>query len=524
MNDKTANGNQVARRLACSVPVLIAAALLVLPSAMARDDGDARSAERVQHDHHDEHGQHVHHKKHEHGGQRGPAQSCPGDLVEPFGAVDVFDLLALLSGWGSDGPGAELAEPLNVVDVFDLLVLLAGWGECPQPQRYETAIRDLPGMVGTDLGLQPVAFDGQINLLIGPPDNAGVRPVFAQRVSLATTSAPVVEFPQGAETGGITLQLHPGSGEGFWDTSTGQFQLPMQFDVSYWLIDQFIPPGEDVGDPTSGTATETWQGQLAGVATDLGDAVQIDGGLAAGVTSSITKKVFEVQAPGVVEIGAKQFENIPKCPEAQRCNRQEICVQPVFIGTGEDDADATGSSLDEFQAQAEAIWEKCCIEFDFQDPMYIDNDDYKEIEDFDQAAGRTERDNLRGEVDALGNDDCIEVFFVEEFTEADGDAHAGGDGVSLGGGTRAAKLIVADAAIDDCDPDSDRVLAHELGHALGIGPHTNGTCMEGTGDAPNCPGLNPDVVTQGLCGGLKHPDLSEKDPKEECCKNWDEDP
>lgn len=43
-------------------------------------------------------------------------------------AVDVFDLLDLLAGWGSDGPGADLDKPNDVVDVFDLLVLLANWG------------------------------------------------------------------------------------------------------------------------------------------------------------------------------------------------------------------------------------------------------------------------------------------------------------------------------------------------------------------------------------------------------------
>jgi len=51
-----------------------------------------------------------------------------GDIAEPFGVVDVFDLLELLSNWGADGPGADLDKPNDVVDVFDLLVLLANWG------------------------------------------------------------------------------------------------------------------------------------------------------------------------------------------------------------------------------------------------------------------------------------------------------------------------------------------------------------------------------------------------------------
>jgi len=52
----------------------------------------------------------------------GPESDLTGD-----GAVDVFDLLALLANWGTDGPGAGLAEPDDLVDVFDLLELLADW-------------------------------------------------------------------------------------------------------------------------------------------------------------------------------------------------------------------------------------------------------------------------------------------------------------------------------------------------------------------------------------------------------------
>jgi len=60
----------------------------------------------------------------------GPACNCPADIADPAGAVDVFDLLELLSNWGAAGPGSDLAEPNDVVDVFDLLELLGAWGQC----------------------------------------------------------------------------------------------------------------------------------------------------------------------------------------------------------------------------------------------------------------------------------------------------------------------------------------------------------------------------------------------------------
>ena len=53
---------------------------------------------------------------------------APGDLAEPYGQVDAFDLFLLLDNWNADGPGADLAPPLDVVDVFDLFVLLDNWG------------------------------------------------------------------------------------------------------------------------------------------------------------------------------------------------------------------------------------------------------------------------------------------------------------------------------------------------------------------------------------------------------------
>ncbi len=62
--------------------------------------------------------------------------SCPWDIATSVGPgqdgdVNVFDLLELLSNWGTGGPGSGIAPPFNVVDVFDLLDLLANWGPCP---------------------------------------------------------------------------------------------------------------------------------------------------------------------------------------------------------------------------------------------------------------------------------------------------------------------------------------------------------------------------------------------------------
>lgn len=56
--------------------------------------------------------------------------ACPADCAGDDDTVNVFDLIELLSNWGTSGPGADIAEPTNVVDVFDLIELLASWGDC----------------------------------------------------------------------------------------------------------------------------------------------------------------------------------------------------------------------------------------------------------------------------------------------------------------------------------------------------------------------------------------------------------
>lgn len=58
-----------------------------------------------------------------------PIDQCSGDLNDD-GAVDVFDMLALLDAWGSCGKCPEDLTGSGVVDVFDLLELLEQWGSC----------------------------------------------------------------------------------------------------------------------------------------------------------------------------------------------------------------------------------------------------------------------------------------------------------------------------------------------------------------------------------------------------------
>ena len=78
-------------------------------------------------------------------------------------AVDIFDLLFLLSNWNSDGPGADIAEPLDVVDIFDLIGLLNEWSRevC---QCADGVDNDFDGFIDwpSDLGCDSALDDEEL--------------------------------------------------------------------------------------------------------------------------------------------------------------------------------------------------------------------------------------------------------------------------------------------------------------------------------------------------------------------------
>ncbi|MCI0630443.1 MAG: hypothetical protein L0Y44_07295 [Phycisphaerales bacterium] len=57
---------------------------------------------------------------------------CPADIAPDGGngAVDVNDLLAVISAWGEIGGAADLNDD-GVVNIADLLLLISAWGSCP---------------------------------------------------------------------------------------------------------------------------------------------------------------------------------------------------------------------------------------------------------------------------------------------------------------------------------------------------------------------------------------------------------
>ncbi len=56
--------------------------------------------------------------------------TCVED-INADGAINVTDILMLLSNWGTSGDGAEVTAPYDVVDVSDVLAIIGALGGCP---------------------------------------------------------------------------------------------------------------------------------------------------------------------------------------------------------------------------------------------------------------------------------------------------------------------------------------------------------------------------------------------------------
>lgn len=188
---------------------------------------------------------------------------------------------------------------------------------------------------------------------------------------------------------------------------------------------------------------------------------------------------------------------------------QRLCVQPVRIGRIQlvsgtwgwpiFDLQTTGTGLAFGQPGVTLQWSKADVTFQYRDWKTLWKPSYWVTTD----AG-TEEEELRAEVD---DDDCIEVFFVNDFDPVD--AHGGG--AAWGGGTAGSKIITSDAnARNGVDFTH---LAHELGHVIGLHhpwesatanlfPASTGTLMCGSGFNNDNPTINSQENKDNLANPL----------------------
>lgn len=148
---------------------------------------------------------------------------------------------------------------------------------------------------------------------------------------------------------------------------------------------------------------------------------------------------------------------------------KKLCVQPVRIGKIKFINNfpwgpifftfvTTGDGLAFGQPGAKAEWAKADVVFNYRDWKTLWKPGFWVV-DTNGNVTSTEQSDL---LDEVNDDDCIEVYFIDEFDPVSW----GGGGATWGSGTAGSKIITSDANADG-GIDFNH-LAHELGHVMGL--------------------------------------------------------
>lgn len=197
-------------------------------------------------------------------------------------------------------------------------------------------------------------------------------------------------------------------------------------------------------------------------------------------------KLMPIQSEAVFPQKVAELAPLLKFEIARR-----LCLQPVRIKGSATDVSATGAGLTFGLPGAKTQWSKADVTFDVRAWKTIVNPALKIV---DSSAEETQIRN------AVQDDDCIEVFFVENFNPPD--THGGG--ATWASGTASAQIISSDGnATGGIDFTH---LAHELGHVLALG-HPSGSpgLVSGNTGTLMCPsGWRHDNPTKNSEGNKLH--------------------
>lgn len=187
------------------------------------------------------------------------------------------------------------------------------------------------------------------------------------------------------------------------------------------------------------------------------------------------------------------LSNLGNCHPDLEVNIRTLTIQPVGFRSSAADMNPTGQSLNAQMAAANTVWNKCCIEFDVL-PIHIITD----------ATLKTSSNltNIRASYTSP-TPNVIEVFFVDNNLPGVGGGVASACGSALG-----------NIVMSDNNAGNPQLLAHELGHILGLHHPTASFpgCVQSDADtvmqpsgSPNVP--NPTNNTHWNCINVANPAL-----------------
>lgn len=384
---------------------------------------------------------------------------------------------------------------------------------------FASNIDEAAGVVVTNAGENKVVFRGAIGFRVTQREKGEMK-VNLIRLNLLTDG---VRSESGG-TGVIGVKLAEPEYETEFDPSNGRLEAKFHLVLHYPLIDEKMGFREVESEESEECVhfvpyTEVMEGKLtARLPEGLTSHVPEKFGAECRIEATLYTPV--VEAVQVMMVAAEFNWMVLLSPA------EVLRVQPVFMGSGPADPNATGGDFNELMARARDMWNRCgterCISFAVEPPVYLNKNEFRVI------SSDVEGYSLRLE---HNDPNAVEVFIAERIDPP----QMWGGGATWGSGTASAFIVTSDQQLDvPCPPPCASGgacgdvnyyhLAHELGHALdlshpgGGANSTPGSVMEPSGlcadnpnsqSARNCRNASNPLLTWGTSMCFGSPDIDD---------------